>query len=53
MKKLSLFLLVFLCGCTGSHTLFHKGTSSYTIVIDADAPASGMPPPNCSTGCAR
>lgn len=40
MKKLSLFLLVFLCGCTGSHTLFHKGTSNYTIVIDADAPAS-------------
>lgn len=40
MKKLALFLLVFLCGCTGRHVLFDREMSNYTIVVDADAPAS-------------
>ncbi|MBR4778460.1 MAG: hypothetical protein IK011_01065, partial [Bacteroidaceae bacterium] len=40
MKKLALFVLVFLCGCTGRHVLFDRGMSNYTIVIDAEAPAS-------------
>ena len=40
MKKLALFVLVFLCGCTGRHVLFDREMSNYTIVVDAEAPAS-------------
>ena len=48
MKKMKNWVMAatLVCGagllmsCANRHVLFHSGTSSYTIVLDADAPAS-------------
>ena len=48
MKKMKnwVFAATLVCGagllmsCTNRHVLFRSGTSSYTIVLDANAPAS-------------